>query len=329
MRSWTVKVAIKPTSWGWHTGSLLVNGKTRIPSTGETRSHSVTVGMNANVQGDLRASTALFRLMILNTDQQFTKVRLSEPTARRSGSGGVRCPTRDPRTWRYRSFPIPGATAAHTILILTGMTGSTNSSVLGQVDVTTDIPGEENVHTADRRQHTQLKPDLRSIQDLLQIAPRRRGRTEPPCAVIPTSGKDLADLAAVDVGEHNADRMFVGEILVVPIEHVRDGGVPVVDVNASVDGFSLVVGRSVSDAGTSPAPSHPHGEPLRIVVPSIAVLERQGCVRTTVRDGVVEHASFARSVRRTGDGSVDRGAAVDHGLAEVAMVIPSTPCRPR
>ena len=43
------------------------------PETGENRTKTVTVGMNANVQGTLRASDTMFRMMILGTDQQFTK----------------------------------------------------------------------------------------------------------------------------------------------------------------------------------------------------------------------------------------------------------------
>ena len=146
-RSWTINVTTKPNiPWGWHTGSLLIKGDTKIPSTGETRPHSLTVGMNANVQGDLRASDSMFRLMILNTDQQFTKkVRLSRADGTPFTIQSATVKNGRPANMAVAIVPDSKSNGSAYELILSGTTGSTNSSVLGQVDVVTDIPGEEEI----------------------------------------------------------------------------------------------------------------------------------------------------------------------------------------
>ena len=125
---------------------MLIKGDTKIPSTGETRPHSLTVGMNANVQGDLRASDSMFRLMILNTDQQFTKkIRLSRVDGTPFMIQSATVTNGRPADMAVAIVPDPKSNGSAYDLILSGTTGSTNSSVLGQVTVVTDIPGEEEI----------------------------------------------------------------------------------------------------------------------------------------------------------------------------------------
>ena len=102
--------------------------------------------MNASVQGDLRASDSMFRLLILNPNQQFTKqVRLSH----REGKpfeiidATVNSTTLD--TMTVSIVPLPETNGAAYDLILAGETMDKNGSIQGEVVVSTDIPGEESV----------------------------------------------------------------------------------------------------------------------------------------------------------------------------------------
>ena len=147
VQSWKVEVVTKPDlPWGWHTGSLQIIGSVKNPETGENRTKTVTVGMNANVQGTLRASDTMFRLMILGTDQQFTKkIQMYREDGAAFTIGSATVVNGKPGNMAVTVVPAGERNGTGYELILTGTTGAVNGSIMGQVEVVTDVPGEENV----------------------------------------------------------------------------------------------------------------------------------------------------------------------------------------
>ena len=147
VHSWKVEVVTKPDlPWGWHTGSLQIIGSVMNPETGENRTKTVTVGMNANVQGTLRASDTMFRMMILGTDQQFTKkIQMYREDGSPFTINSAAVVNGKPENMAVTIVPAGEKDGSAYELILTGTTGSTNGSIIGKVEVVTDVPGEENV----------------------------------------------------------------------------------------------------------------------------------------------------------------------------------------
>jgi hypothetical protein len=147
IQSWKVEVVTKPDlPWGWHTGSLQIIGTVMNPKTGENRSKTVTVGMNANVQGTLRASDTMFRLMILGTNQQFTKrIQMYREDGKPFELKSATVVNGKPANMSVSIVPAGEKNGSGYELILTGTTGTENGSILGRVEISTDVPGEENV----------------------------------------------------------------------------------------------------------------------------------------------------------------------------------------
>ena len=85
------------------------------------------------------------------------------------------------------------------------------------------------------------------------------------------SGQDLADDAAVDVGQAEvAAGVAVGELLVVEAEQVQDRGVQVVDVDLVLDGLEAeLVGRAVDVPPFTPPPASHIGEAVVVVVAAV------------------------------------------------------------
>lgn len=146
VRSWKVEVTTRPDlPWGWHTGSLLVRGTLKDPE-GASRNKDITVGMNANVQGTLRVSDPMFRLMILGTDEQFTKtVQVFREDGRPFTIRSATISNARPDNMTVTVVPAKDGSRSSYDLLLTGTTGPVNGSILGQVELVTDVPGEENV----------------------------------------------------------------------------------------------------------------------------------------------------------------------------------------
>lgn len=146
-RTWRIDVVLDPkTPWGWHTGSLRINGSVLPEGETQRKDQSVTVGVNTSVQGDLRASDSMFRLLILNTNQQFTKsVRLSHSQGKPFQIIDAHVVNARPGTMQVTVVPLTETNGAAYDLILTGETDSTTGSIQGEVELRTDIPGEETV----------------------------------------------------------------------------------------------------------------------------------------------------------------------------------------
>ena len=147
VRKWKMDVELKPgMQWGWYTGSLRINGKVADQAGGTPVPSTVTVGMNANLQGNLLASDSMFRLLVLPQNQQFAKtVRISsadnvpfevlEATALNSKPGGM----------SVLVELIPESKGTAYDLTLMGNTGNATGAISGNVLLQTSIEGEENV----------------------------------------------------------------------------------------------------------------------------------------------------------------------------------------
>ena len=146
-KSWRVEVALKPDiPWGWYTGSLQIVGNLTDPVSGETRPKTTVVGMNASIEGEIRGSDTIFRLMILNTNKEFKK----SLTLRREGKIPFNIISAEVENARPDNMvvaftPVEGSKGSAYELVLAGKTGNVNTSIMGQVRVRTDVPGEEEI----------------------------------------------------------------------------------------------------------------------------------------------------------------------------------------
>jgi hypothetical protein len=146
-KTWRVRVTLKPgVPWGWHTGSLQIIGSLKDPVTGEPRSKTVVVGMNASVEGRIRADDTIFRMMILKTDQDFTKtLKLQSQDGKPFEILSTKVTNARPDNMVVAVTPVEGSNGSAYEVTLAGRTGPVNTSILGQVELTTDVPGEENL----------------------------------------------------------------------------------------------------------------------------------------------------------------------------------------
>ena len=147
MRKWRLDIQLKPgMAWGWYTGSLRITGTVEDPQDGKTTPSTVTVGMNANVQGNLAASDTMFRLLVLPQKQRFNK------TVRISHAQGLPFEVLDatvvdskPMPMSVLVEPIPESNGSSYDLTLVGNTGSFTGAIGGNVLLKTTIKGEEEV----------------------------------------------------------------------------------------------------------------------------------------------------------------------------------------
>ena len=146
-KTWKVDVSIDPSiEWGWYTGSVRVNGTVQNPGDTTPRPINKTVGMNANVQGKVQASDSMFRLLSLAQNKDFQKnIRLSrgdgQPLEIRSAEviGG------NLASMNVIIKPIENVGGGLYELTLVGNTGDVTGAIKGNVRVTTNVPGEEEI----------------------------------------------------------------------------------------------------------------------------------------------------------------------------------------
>ena len=147
VRKWKMDVELKPgMEWGWYTGSLRINGKVTDPTGVTTAPSTVTVGMNANLQGQLLASDSMFRLLVLPQNQQFAKtVRISSATNTPFEVLGANVVDSKPQGMSVLIEVIPESKGTAYDLTLMGNTGNATGAIRGKVLLKTTIEGEENV----------------------------------------------------------------------------------------------------------------------------------------------------------------------------------------
>ena len=147
IRKWDLVVDLKPSlEWGWYTGSLRIDGTVNKGPGGRPVPSILVVGMNANVQGSLRASDTMFRLLVLPQNHTFSKtirVRSKDESpfeiraARVEDSNGI--------DMQVLVEPIPESKGSSYDITLMGNTGSHTGGISGKVVLETTIPGEDAV----------------------------------------------------------------------------------------------------------------------------------------------------------------------------------------
>ncbi len=147
MREWKMTVQLASgLDWGWYTGSIRIQGTVRGETPGASRASSLTIGVNANVQGSFRASDSMFRLLVLPQNHTFRKtIRVSSEdespfeitSARVVDSGNI--------DMQVQIEPIPESRGSSYDITLMGNTGASSGAIRGKVVVQTSIPGEQEV----------------------------------------------------------------------------------------------------------------------------------------------------------------------------------------
>ena len=124
----------------WHPEQRQAQGET------EPEEKLITVGMNASLQGDLRATDTLFRLLVLQPNQDIRKsIELSHAQQKPFQILEAEVAQSNNSTLQLAVTPVAGSNGSAYTLTLMGKTGDTHGSVSGRVVVKTDIPGEEEV----------------------------------------------------------------------------------------------------------------------------------------------------------------------------------------
>lgn len=146
-RTWEITARLSPdTPWGWHTGSLRIVGKVDPPGDAKEKSQYTTVGMNASVQGDLRANDTMFRLLIVKANSPFTKtIRVNRVNGTPFQIIEATVVNGAPESMQVSVVEIPDANGSAYELILTGDSTGHKGSVRGEVKLVTDVPGEEEL----------------------------------------------------------------------------------------------------------------------------------------------------------------------------------------
>ena len=141
------------------------------------------------------------------------------------------------------------------------------------------------------------------------------------------SRNDIGNKFAMNIGQAEiTSRMVVGESLMVEAHQMKNGGMPVMNMNTTIHRLGPVfIGRSMFDSTLDPATGHPHREPLGVVIPPIVVLSIRRTTEFSAaqNEGVFKHATLFEIGEQAGDRSVDLRATVDHRLSKVSVVIPA------
>ena len=146
-RTWKMDVELKPgIEWGWYTGSLRIDGKVAGQTGSDSETSRVTVGMNANVQGNLLASDSMFRLLTIPQNQKFVKtVRISNADNTPFDILEASVIDGKPQGMSVLVEVIPESKGSAYDLTLMGNTGKATGAISGEVLLKTTIEGEENV----------------------------------------------------------------------------------------------------------------------------------------------------------------------------------------
>ena len=146
-RKWKLDVELKPgMPWGWYTGSLRISGKVLEGNGGKSIPSTVTVGMNANVQGNLTASDSMFRLLVLPQKQKFSKtIRIAQAQNKPFEVLEATVVNGKPIPMSVLVEPIPESNGSTYDLTLMGNTGTSSGAISGNVLLKTTIKGEEEV----------------------------------------------------------------------------------------------------------------------------------------------------------------------------------------
>jgi hypothetical protein len=146
-KTWRVDVKLDPNiKWGWYTGSLRVNGTVQNPGDTTPRPINKTVGMNANIQGKVQASDSMFRLLSLAQGKNFQKnVRLSRADGQTLEILAAEVIGSNLASMNVVIKPIENVGGGLYELTLVGNTGDMTGVIRGNVRVTTNVPGEEEI----------------------------------------------------------------------------------------------------------------------------------------------------------------------------------------
>ena len=146
-KTWKVDVAIDPSiKWGWYTGSVRVNGTVQNPGDATPRPINKTVGMNANIQGKVQASDSMFRLLSQSQGRDFQKnIRLSRADGQPLEILSAEVVGGNLASMNVLVKPIQNVGGGLYELTLVGNTGQTTGAIRGNVRVTTNVPGEEEI----------------------------------------------------------------------------------------------------------------------------------------------------------------------------------------
>jgi hypothetical protein len=139
-----VEIRIAPDApWGSYLGNVEVTVRGRLGEGGEEITHSLRVGVIAELYGKVHASDSRFRLGMFPPGDQFeSKVRLFSPSGGTFDVLNARMEPALPNTdVIVQPVPAPGGSAYEIVVRGTG--GPRETFLRGDVVIETDMPGEQ------------------------------------------------------------------------------------------------------------------------------------------------------------------------------------------
>lgn len=143
---WNVLVSLSPQApWGTQYATLNLDVLGKPTPDGEPVSHTAKVTVNAKVSGTLSANATMFQVGIVEPGETFSKtvvLRHTDGQPFKVLDAVVRKGTVD--GMKVDFMPSPGGEDTW-LLVLTGTPARTEQSIRGEVDIVTDVDGEEQI----------------------------------------------------------------------------------------------------------------------------------------------------------------------------------------
>jgi len=141
-----VLVSLSPEApWGMQYATLNLDVNGRPEPGGEPVSHTAKVTVNAKVSGTLSANATMFQVGIVEPGETFSKtVVLRHTQGKPFNVLGVAIDRGTVDDMRVEFMPAPDRDDSW-LLVLTGTPARTEQAVRGEVEITTDVDGEEEI----------------------------------------------------------------------------------------------------------------------------------------------------------------------------------------
>ena len=146
-QSRVIMVELLPTTpWGQHFATLTIRSTGRIESGAEPIEHSTRVTLSAKVVGVLHASSTMFRVGVVPVRERFTSVvKLIRPDGKPFEVLSATVSDSTLEGMAVSVAPVPKNKGGGYTIVLTGTPMETEQRIAGEVNIFTDVPGEETL----------------------------------------------------------------------------------------------------------------------------------------------------------------------------------------
>ena len=141
-------VELLPTTpWGQHFATLAIRSTGRIEPDADPIEHLSRITLSAKVVGVLHASSTMFRVGIVPVGETFTSVvKLIRPDGKPFEVLSATIADSTLEGMAVRIAPVPKNKGGGYTIALTGTPTESEQRIAGEVNIFTDVPGEEKLN---------------------------------------------------------------------------------------------------------------------------------------------------------------------------------------